>query len=165
MATLTLYNATNMTLNGIINYIASDMEHEGLVLHYNAIGADPYRAVRDMLNVKRYYGKLDGNEYIQMILSLEADEVKSNNDIECFITAATDMLYTIFNRYKCQIAYAIHYNTPNLHVHYILNSVRYNDGHKLQIGPEELKNLKYALNEKMRMFGFSEIRVKTQKIS
>lgn len=165
MATLILYNSTNKTLNGIINYIASDREHSGLILHYNAIGVDPDRAVRDMLNVKRYYNKLDGNEYIQMILSLEDNEINNDSDIECFKTLATYILYILFDRYKCQIAYALHYNTDNLHAHYILNSVRYTDGHKLQIGPEELYCLKGLINEQMLMFGFKPIRVKTEDFS
>ena len=52
MATITLYNGTNMTLTGMIDYIASNKEHNNLVLDYYAKGADPFRAARDMLNVK-----------------------------------------------------------------------------------------------------------------
>lgn len=36
MATITLYNGTNMTLTGMIDYIASNKEHNNLVLDYYA---------------------------------------------------------------------------------------------------------------------------------
>ena len=158
MATLTLYNCTNMTLTGMIDYIASNEVHDNLVLDYCARGADPFRAARDMLNVKNYYNKMNGNEYVQMVLSLEETEINSETDIMRFKAVVTDTADTLFERYKCQLAYAVHGNTDNLHVHYVLNSVRYVDGYKLQIGPAELNNLKYALNKKMLMFGFTKIR-------
>lgn len=158
MATLTLYNGTNMTLTGMIDYIASNKTHDNLVLDYCAKGADPFRAARDMLNVKKYYNKMNGNEYVQMVLSLEETEINSESDIMRFKAVVKDTADMLFERYKCQLAYAVHGNTDNFHVHYVLNSVRYVDGYKLQIGPAELKNLKYALNKKMQMFGFTKIR-------
>lgn len=158
MATLTLYNCTNMTLTGMIDYIASNEVHDNLVLDYCARGADPFRAARDMLNVKNYYNKMNGNEYVQMVLSLEETEINSETDIMRFKAVVKDTADMLFERYKCQLAYAVHGNTDNLHVHYVLNSVRYVDGYKLQIGPAELNNLKYALNKKMLMFGFTKIR-------
>ena len=64
----------------------------------------------------------------------------------------------LFDRYKCQIAYAVHGNTDNLHAHYVLNSVRYVDGYKLQIGPAELCQLKDKISEILDVYGFKEIR-------
>ena len=158
MAILVLFNATNRTLNTIINYIADDIEHKGFVLYYNAIGADPYRAARDMLNVKRYYGKLDGNEYIQMVLSLEENEINNYDDIERFKTVVIKVAYMLFERYKCQIAYAIHGDKDNLHAHYVLNSVRYVDGYKLQIGPKELYLLKETISGIILSYRFNKLR-------
>lgn len=158
MATLILYNGRNMTLTGMIDYIASNEAHDNLVLDYCAKGADPFMAARDMLNVKKYYNKMNGNEYVQMVLSLEETEINSESDIMRFKAVVKDAADMLFERYKCQLAYAVHGNTDNFHVHYVLNSVRYVDGYKLQIGPAELKNLKYALNKKMQMFGFTKIR-------
>ena len=158
MATLILYNGTNLTLDAMIKYIADDVEHRGLVLYYNAKGADPYRAARDMLNVKQYYGKLDGNEYIQMVLSVEEAEINSYYDIERFKAATIEIADILFNRYKCQIAYAIHWNSDNLHTHYVLNSVRYADGYKLQIGPKELYLLKGIISGIILSHGFNKLR-------
>lgn len=157
MATLKLYNGTNLTLDAMIKYIADDVGHEGGVLYYNAVGADPYRAARDMLNVKQYYGKMDGNEYIQMVLSLKEAEINSYDDIELFKSAAIEVADMLFGRYKCQTAYAIHCNSDNLHAHYVLNSVRYVDGHKLQIGPAELYQLKEIINTTILLYGFNKL--------
>lgn len=158
MATITLYNGTNMTLTGMIDYIASNKEHNNLVLDYYAKGADPFRAARDMLNVKKYYNKTGGNEYIQMVLSLEEAEVDDEEDIQRFNMVVRNVADMLFDRYKCQIAYAVHGNTDNLHAHYVLNSVKYVDGYKLQIGPAELCQLKDKISEILDVYGFKEIR-------
>lgn len=166
MATITLYNGTNMTLTGMIDYIASNKEHNNLVLDYYAKGADPFRAARDMLNVKKYYNKTGGNEYIQMVLSLEETEIDDEEDVQRFNMAARSIANMLFDRYKCQIAYAVHGNTDNLHAHYVLNSVRYVDGYKLQIGPAELCQLKDIVSEIIQMNGFKMIRrVKEHNVS
>ena len=52
MSTLRALNGTYRTLDGIVKYIASNEEHNDLVLAYDAVGADPFRATRDMLLVK-----------------------------------------------------------------------------------------------------------------
>lgn len=158
MATVTLYNGTNMTLTGMIDYIASNKEHDNRVLDYYAKGADPFRAARDMLNVKKYYGKSDGNEYIQIVLSLEESEISSEIDVQRFKIAGRNVADMLFERYKCQLAYAVHGNTDNLHAHYVLNSVRYVDGYKLQIGPAELYQLKDIVSEILKIYGFTAIR-------
>lgn len=158
MATITLYNGTNMTLTGMIDYIASNKEHNNLVLDYYAKGADPFRAARDMLNVKKYYDKTGGNEYIQMVLSLEEAEVDDEEDIQHFNMVVRNVADMLFDRYKCQIAYAVHGNTDNLHAHYVLNSVRYVDGYKLQIGPDELCQLKDLVSGILTLYGFKIIR-------
>lgn len=166
MATMTLYNGTNMTLTGMIDYIASNKEHNNLVLDYYAKGADPFRAARDMLNVKKYYDKTDGNEYIQMVLSLEEAEIDDEKDVQRFNMVVRNVADMLFDRYKIQIAYAIHGNTDNLHVHYVLNSVRYVDGYKLQIGPAELYQLKNIISDILAVYGFKTIRrFQKQKVS
>lgn len=166
MATLTLYNGTNMTLTGMIDYIASNKTHDNLVLDYCAKGADPFRAARDMLNVKKYYNKMNGNEYVQMVLSLEETEINSESDIMRFKGVVKDTADMLFERYKCQLAYAVHGNTDNLHVHYVLNSVRYVDGYKLQIGPAELYGLKDMISRILAVYEFNLIRCfKKQNIS
>lgn len=158
MATLTLYNGTNMTLTGMIDYIASNEAHDNLVRDYCAKGVDPFRAARDMLNVKNYYNKMDGNEYVQMVLSLEETEINSESDIMRFKAVVKDTADMLFERYKCQLAYAVHGNTDNFHVHYVLNSVRYIDGYKLQIGPAELYGLKDMINRILEVYEFKSIR-------
>lgn len=157
MATLTIYSDHRRTLDGIIKYIASNEEHNNAVRHYSANGADPFRAARDMLNVKNCYGKLNGTEYIQIIVSLCEDEYQSPDDLSRFIQATTAIANMMFVRYSCQIAWAIHGNTDNLHAHFILNTVNYINGSKFQIRKQELYNLKAIVSSILVKYGFSEI--------
>ena len=91
-------------------------------------------------------------------------EINSESDIMRFKAVVKDTADMLFERYKCQLAYAVHGNTDNLHVHYVLNSVRYVDGYKLQIGPAELYGLKDMISRILSMFGFTEIRVITKAV-
>lgn len=110
-----------------------------------------------MLNVQAAYNNLGGNEYVQVILSLAEAEISSQEDIMRFQQAVKDVSYMLFSQYQCQVAYAIHSNTDNLHAHFIINSVRYVDGYKLQIGKGELYRLKASIRDILYSYGFSRI--------
>lgn len=157
MATLTIYSDHRRTLDGIIKYIASNEEHNNAVHYYSGNGLDPFRAARDMLNVKNCYGKLNGTEYLQIIVSLAENEYESPDDLSRFIQAMTAIANMMFGRYSCQIAWAIHGNTDNLHAHFILNTVNYMNGSKFQIRKQELYNLKVIVSSILVEYGFSEI--------
>lgn len=75
---------------------------------------------------------------MQVILSLAEAKISGREDTMRFQQAVKDISYLLFRQYQCQIAYAIHSNTDNLHAHFIINSVRYVDGYKLQIGKDDL---------------------------
>lgn len=157
MSTLKILNGTYRTLEGMIQYITDDAGHANGVLFYSARGADPYRAARDMLNVQAAYNNLGGNEYVQVIVSLTEDEIACLQDTQRFQQAAMDISYLMFRHYKCQVAYAVHVNTDNLHAHFIINAVRYVDGYKLQINKKELYQLKNLVSDILEQYGFSRI--------
>lgn len=157
MATLTIYSDHRRTLDGIIKYIASNEEHNNAVRYYSANGVDPFRAARDMLDVKKSYGKLNGTEYLQIIVSLGEEEYESPEDLSRFIQAMTALADMMFVRYSCQIVWAIHGNTDNLHAHFIMNTVNYMNSSKFQIRKEELYNLKVIVSSILSEYGFSEI--------
>lgn len=157
MATLTIYSDHRRTLDGIIKYIASNEEHNNAVCYYSANGVDPFRAARDMLDVKNCYGKLNGTEYLQIIVSLGEEEYESPEDLSRFIQAMTALADTMFVRYSCQIAWAIHGNTDNLHAHFILNTVNYMNGSKFQIRKDELYKLKMLVSDILVHYQFSRI--------
>lgn len=157
MSTLRALNGTYRTLDGIVKYIASNEEHNDLVLAYRAVGADPFRATRDMLLVKAAYNKRGGNEYVQIIVSLMEVEIICQDDVARFQSASRAIADMMFNNYCCQIAYAVHGNTDNLHAHFVINSVRYVDGYKLQLGKKELFQLKTIVSDILNQYGFSRL--------
>lgn len=157
MSTLRALNGTYRTLDGIVKYIASNEEHNDLVLYYDAVGADPFRATRDMLSVKAAYNKRGGSEYVQIIVSLMEAEIICQDDVARFQSASRAIADMMFNKYCCQIAYAVHGNTDNLHAHFVINSVRYVDGYKLQLGKKELFQLKTIVSDILNQYGFSRL--------
>lgn len=157
MSTLKILNGTYRTLEGMIQYITDDGGHDNGVLFYSARGADPYRAARDMLNVQAAYNNLRGNEYMQVILSLSDEDITCQEDMLSFQQAVIDISWIMFKEYQCQVAYAIHGNTDNLHAHFVINAVRYVDGYKLQISKSALYQLKALVSDILDQYGFSRI--------
>ena len=74
-----------------------------------------------------------------------------------FICLCQEVAWMLCNYTHCQIAYAVHGNTDNLHTHFILNSVSYLDGHKLHLGWQDTAYLKGKINALLQRYNFSLI--------
>lgn len=116
------------TLEGIIRYITDQSRHDERVIYYAGIGTQPYYAIRDMLITKQLFSKTDRSQYKHIILLMGQDTDESN-----FITATDEIAKAFYNLTGCQLVYAIHANTEKLHMHMVINSIRYNDGTRLDI--------------------------------
>lgn len=131
MAIIKIKSTNNMT--NLINYIQDDKSHNDNILYYNAIGVDPATAARDMQLCKMAYCKTRGSQGKHLIVALSKQEeakIIAGNNIE---KAADKIADIIYSNTGCQVAYAVHGNTDNLHIHYALNSVRIADGYKMQM--------------------------------
>lgn len=78
----------------------------------------------DMLLIKKLYNKTGGLQYKQIILSLEEAESIEKNWAG-FIAVSEEAARAIAYITGCQVAYAVHSNTDNLHTHFVVNSVRF----------------------------------------
>ncbi len=131
MAIIKIKSTNNM--DNLINYIQDDKSHNDNILYYNAIGVDPAAAARDMQLCKMAYCKTRGTQGKHLIVALshqEEEKIIAGNNIE---KAADKIADIIYSNTGCQVAYAVHGNTDNLHIHYALNSVRIVDGYKIQL--------------------------------
>ena len=107
-----------------------------------------------MMIIKLLNCKTAGVQYKQITLSLNEEESERQTDFICLCQEAAWLLY---NYTHCQIAYAVHGNTDNLHTHFILNSVSYLDGHKLHLGWQDTAYMKSKINALLRRYVFSLI--------
>lgn len=144
MAIIKIKSTNNM--DNLINYIQDDKSHDDNILYYNAIGVDPAAAARDMQLCKMAYCKTKGSQGKHLIVALSKQEeakVVADNKVEKVADKIADIIYS---NTGCQVAYAVHGNTDNLHIHYTLNSVRIADGYKMQMN---YKN-KYQLEAEIK---------------
>ena len=132
----------------------TDGVHGTIYIHLQRIN----RYLRNkVIMVKAAYNKRGGNEYVQIIVSLMEGEIICQDDVARFQSASRAIADMMFNKYCCQIAYAVHGNTDNLHAHFVINSVRYVDGYKLQLGKKELFQLKTIVSDILNQYGFSRL--------
>lgn len=143
MAIIKIKSTNNMT--NLINYIQDDKSHNDEIIYYNAVGVDPAAAARDMQLCKMAYCKTKGLQGKHLIVALskqEEEKLVADNKVE---KAADKIADIIYSNTGCQVAYAVHGNTDNLHIHYALNSVRIADGYKVQLNYKS----KYQLEEEI----------------
>jgi len=98
------------------------------------LGVDEENALERMQTVKNYYGKEGGREHIHFCVSFEG---------ECDTEAVYYIAETIASFYSgYQILYAVHLNTNNTHIHFVLNTVCVENGYKFTQSPSELQKFK-----------------------
>lgn len=106
-------------------YVENDIKtfHGALVGGVNVISTEPQDAVREMLEVKKFYNKLDGRAALHGVLTLDEAESDISNAAE-LMKVCEEVLKELFPNH--QAIFAVHTNTDNLHVHFIVNSVGIN---------------------------------------
>lgn len=144
------------TLQGMINYIRDEEDHSNQIIYYNTCYADYENPALSMFLIKQLNNKGTGVQYKQITLSLTEDESIIENQPQ-FISVVKQTAYLLAEYTNCQVAFAVHANTPNLHAHFIINSVRFTDGYKLQLNYGDLNCLKEEISKRLMYYGFSPI--------
>ena len=113
---------------------------------------DMKRAADEMMQVKAYYKKTGGRVALHGIISVDEEESDKKNagNLMCLIS---DLLDDIFPEH--QAVYAVHANTENLHVHFIINTVGL-DGKKIHMDKAFMRGvMEPKVNELAVKYGFT----------
>ena len=110
-------------------------------------GVNKDNALSRMNIVKEYYNKCGGREYIHFVISFKGQQ---DADALYFFAEKIAELYTGF-----QVLFAVHLNTANTHIHFVVNSVNINDGHKFSQSKSDLKHLKDKINQIANEYGLN----------
>ncbi len=141
------------TLEGIIRYITNQCCHDERVIYYAGIGTQPYCAIRDMLLTKQLYSKTDRSQYKHIILLMGQDTDESN-----FIAATNEIAKAFYILTGCQLVYAVHANTDKLHMHMVINSIRYNDGTRLNVNNRMYFTMINICNRILERYGLEKVK-------
>lgn len=135
-----------------VSYVTNDIKTlEGLYVGARNI-SDVSNAVDEMMQVKRFYQKLDGRVALHGIISLDENESAKENAGKLMFLC-DELMEKIFP--DNQIVYAVHTNTDNLHIHFIANTVGLN-GRKIHMDKNFMREVfEPAVNELALKYGFS----------
>ncbi|MCR5337552.1 MAG: relaxase/mobilization nuclease domain-containing protein [Lachnospiraceae bacterium] len=135
-----------------LTYVTNDVKTlKGVYIGCKTI-SDIRNATEEMMQVKMFYGKTGGRVALHGILSLDENESDKKNAGKLMMLIS-DLLDEIFPEH--QAVYAIHTNTENLHVHFIVNTVGLS-GRKIHMDKNFMSGVfEPAVNRLAETYGFS----------
>lgn len=118
----------------------------------NLISDDVSGAVQEMMKVKEFYGKSDGRAALHGIISLPAGE-SGREHASDLMKMCSGVIKELFPDH--QAVFAVHTNTDNLHIHFIVNSVGLN-GKKIHQDNRFITDvLQPCVNKYAKKYGFT----------
>ena len=147
-----IVNDDFMQVGREVSYVINDIKTlQGLYVGGRHI-SDIQNATNEMMQVKEFHNKLGGRVALHGIVSLPVGESGKENAGKLMMLA-DDLLAEIFPDH--QAIYAVHTNTENLHVHFVVNTVALN-GRKIHMDHNFMsKVFDPYLNKLARQYGFS----------
>ena len=138
-------------LHDVITYIVNpDKTPSGYI---GGIAVNPQNAITEMGAVSRYYGQDKGVRLRHFILSFRPRELWGKKADS--IRAAYQIAYAVAQYYggEYQIIYAVHENTRNPHIHFVMNTTNYRTGMKYQGKKQCLHNFLKWINVVLEPYG------------
>lgn len=147
-----IVNGDFMQVGREVSYVINDIKTlQGLYVGGRHI-SDIQNATNEMMQVKEFHNKLGGRVALHGIVSLPVGESGKENAGK-LLMLADDLLEEIFPDH--QAIYAVHTNTENLHVHFVVNTVALN-GRKIHMDHNFMRKVfDPYLNKLARQYGFS----------
>lgn len=144
--------SSEMQMGNELIYVMNDIKTvDGLYVGARHI-SDIKNATEEMMQVKEFFGKVDGRVATHGVISLDVSESDSKNAGKLMLLL-DELMQKVFP--DNQVVYAVHTNTENLHIHFILNTVGL-DGKKIHMDNNFMsKVLEPAVNELASKYGFT----------
>lgn len=138
--------------HNVINYVLNPQKALSRRINGNEI--DLFNAALSMDAVAEKFEKNIGVRLRHYILSFAPTELR--DPCVAFVIASQFMLEYFAPKY--QVILALHENTPNLHVHFVVNSVSYIDGQKYRGTRADHYEMMQTLRRILKYFGLPELR-------
>lgn len=115
---------------------------------------------QQMMGVKRYFQKTSGRQAMHYMLSFDINE-----NAYIGICEAMEIGYRFAEYLQgFQVVFGIHTDTDDLHMHFIINSVSYINGKKINMGPMELQWMKNMVQQMVKDYN-SEVKNKSVEVA
>jgi len=135
-----------------LTYVTNDIKTvNGLYVGGRHI-TDISHATEEMMQVKEFFGKLDGRVATHGVMSLDEEESNPKNAGKLMLLL-NDLMQEVFP--QNQVVYAVHTNTENLHIHFIINTVGL-DGKKIHMDNKFMREVfEGAVNKFAEQYRFT----------
>lgn len=140
--------SSKVGVGGIIDYVTKEEKTEEKLV--SGLGCEPESAKEEMQATKELWGKTGGRTYKHFVQSYHEDEhITPEKAHENAVELAKNT-----EAWKGhEVLIATHIDRSHIHTHFVVNSVNYEDGHKLQWSKHDLQDLKDRCNEQSRQQG------------
>ena len=141
---------TLASLKRVLDYETREDKTEPWLI--GTLNCNAATAYEEMVLCKQMYGKAEEDGQNRMLIhfsqNLVAGETIPAIAHEIARRLAEHRLFEGF-----QVVYATHIDTGKLHTHFVINSVNLKDGHKWELSPKELQELKDYSDSILREYG------------
>jgi hypothetical protein len=124
-----------------VNYVTDQAKTEPYLI--SGIGCRPSTAIEEMNATKALYGKESGRQYKHFVQSFAVGEITAPEAHKIAWEWAQNKLFK-----GHEILITTHTDTEHIHSHFVVNSVSFEDGRKLQQSKHDLQMLK-AYNDEL----------------
>ena len=121
--------------------------------YYGAYGVDTCDIVGSMNEVSKRFGKTEGVQLRHFILSFDDREVLSFKVVN---EIAMKIAYRLGKEF--QLIYAVHETQEHPHIHFVMNSVSYVDGHRYYGTKKEHHAMMDSIRRVLREYCIKELK-------
>lgn len=137
--------SSKASIGQALDYVTKEEKTEEKLV--SGLHCEPESVKAEMQATKELWGKTDGRTYKHFVQSYHKDEQITPEQAHwnALQLAENTPAWKGF-----EVLVATHKDKDHIHTHFIVNSVNYEDGHKLQWSKRDLKDLKERCNEQSR---------------
>lgn len=141
-----------------LNYITNRCATTNNLIYGSSVSVvEPYE---EMEAVTIAFNNIDLDIYKHCVLSIEEDEEIDILDFKDLAIAVGELIGNFNGHF--QVLVAVHANTDNLHVHYVVNMTDYLNGKRLDVQGKKLYELKDQISFLLEKWGLKGIRRKNK---
>lgn len=133
----------------VINYILNPLKAKRYV---GAYGVNMECPAESMKHISEQFGKINGVQLRHFIISFYPNEL-----IDSVIANEIAKQFMLFFANEYQVVYAVHEDKPHLHIHVVINSVSYVDGHRYYGTRAEFKFMQKYMQNVLKRYNVSRL--------
>jgi hypothetical protein len=126
----------------------------GRLVYMSGGSGNDGREFQDMVRTKNLFGKTTGRQYAHFIQSFHA---KDPITPDIALQIGKEYIASLKQWEDFQVLMAVHTNTDNIHIHYIINTVNAKTGTKWQCSRQDLKHFRSQSDELCRRYNLHVI--------